>query len=159
MFFLHQDVWNTVLGNMERVQLMRQNFVASTMANSYCCCDFIYCLGEVGMHRHCNFLGLEYISDCSWLTSMLISSLSQLSLPCAKRLCHLNTTQWPKAFSPYTCLIIWNVSLADLPNFLRNLVFTYCSNCKILGFHCLQTLSEYTARTQLLLAGIREERT
>jgi hypothetical protein len=38
----------------------------------------------------------------------------------AKPLCHLNTALRPKA-SPYACLIMWNVSLADLPNFWQNL--------------------------------------
>jgi hypothetical protein len=64
-------------------------------------------------------------------------------------------------------LIICNVSLADLPNFWQNLKFSCCSNCDILDFHRLQTttlqnsdcLSEYTARTQLLLVGTRAERT
>jgi hypothetical protein len=35
----------------------------------------------------------------------------------AKILCHLNTALRPKASSPYACLMMWNVSLADLPNF------------------------------------------
>jgi hypothetical protein len=64
-------------------------------------------------------------------------------------------------------LIMWNVSLADLPNFWQNLTFSRCPNCDILDFRRLQTtalqnsdfLSEYTARTQLLLAGTRAERT
>jgi hypothetical protein len=30
---LHQDAWNTVLGNTRHVQVIRQNFVASAMAN------------------------------------------------------------------------------------------------------------------------------
>jgi hypothetical protein len=62
-------------------------------------------------------------------------------------------------------LIIWNVLLADLPNFWQNLTFSCCSNCKILNFCHLQTttlhnsdfLSEYTAHMQLLLAAMREE--
>jgi hypothetical protein len=64
-------------------------------------------------------------------------------------------------------LIMWNVSWAGLPNFWQNLMFSHCSNCDILDFRRLQTttlqnsdfLSEYTARTQLLLAGTRAERT
>jgi hypothetical protein len=64
-------------------------------------------------------------------------------------------------------LIIWNASLADLPNFWQNLTFSHCSNCDILDFRRSQTtalqnndfLSEYTAHMQLLLAGTRAERT
>jgi hypothetical protein len=64
-------------------------------------------------------------------------------------------------------LIVWNVSLADLPNFWQNLMLSHCSNSDILNFCCSQTstlhnsdfLSEYTACMQLLLAGMREERT
>jgi hypothetical protein len=65
------------------------------------------------------------------------------------------------------CLIIWNVSLADLPNYWQNLTFVRCSNCDILDFRRSQTtkfhnsdfLSECTPRTQLLLAGATAERT
>jgi hypothetical protein len=64
------------------------------------------------------------------------------------------------------CLIIWNVSLAYLPNCWQNLIFSHCSNYDILKFHCSQTtalhssdLSEYTACTQLLLVETREEQT
>jgi hypothetical protein len=64
-------------------------------------------------------------------------------------------------------LIMWNVSLADLPNFWQNMTFSRCSNCDILDFRRSQTttlhnsgfLSEYTARTHLLLAGTRAEST
>jgi hypothetical protein len=55
----------------QHVQVIRQNFVASTMANP-CCCDFIYRLGAAGMHQRCNFLDLEFSSDRSWPTGMLI---------------------------------------------------------------------------------------
>jgi hypothetical protein len=89
----------TLCCNTRHVQVMRQNFMASTIANPCCCCDFIYHLGAVDMHQCCNFLDLEFSSDCSWLCS----SSSKLSLPCGKSLCHLNTTLWPKA-SPYACL-------------------------------------------------------
>jgi hypothetical protein len=93
------------------------------------------------------------------------SSSSKLSLPCEKHLCHLNTVLWPKASLPYACLIIWNVSLVDLPNFWKNLKFPRCSNCYILDFHRSLTTtlhnsdfpSEYTAHKQLLVAGMREE--
>jgi hypothetical protein len=48
----------------------------------------------------------------------------------------------------------------------QNLTFASCSNCDILDFrrsqkttlHNSDCLSEYTAHTQLLLAGMREER-
>jgi hypothetical protein len=65
-----QDTCNTVLGNTRHVQVIRQN-VASTMATP-CCCDFIYHLEAVGMHQCCNFLDLEFSSDLSWPTGMLI---------------------------------------------------------------------------------------
>jgi hypothetical protein len=62
-------------------------------------------------------------------------------------------------------LVIWNVSLADLPNSWQNLTFARCSNCDILNFchsetttlHNGDLLSEYTACIQLLLVGAREE--
>jgi hypothetical protein len=84
----------------------------------------------------------------------------------AKSLCHLNTALQPNA-SPYACLIMWNVLLVDLPNFWQNLTFSRYPDCDILDFCRSQTTilqnsdfhSEYTARTQLLLAGIRAERT
>jgi hypothetical protein len=130
-----------------------------------CCCDFIYRLGAVGMHQRCNFLDLEFSSDRSWPTGMLI--IFQTVSPLCKPLCHLNTALWPKASLPYACLIISNVSLADLHNFWQNLTFSCCSKCDILSFRRSQTttlhnsdfLSEYTAGTHLLLAGTREERT
>jgi hypothetical protein len=59
---------------MRHVQVIRQNFVASTMANPCCCCcDFINHLGVVGTHQRCNFLDTEFSSDRSWPTSMLIT--------------------------------------------------------------------------------------
>jgi hypothetical protein len=69
---LPPDAWNTVLGNKTHVQVTRQNFVARTMDNS-CCCNFIYRLGVVGTHQRCNLLDLEFSSDRSWPTGMLIT--------------------------------------------------------------------------------------
>jgi hypothetical protein len=110
-----------------------------------------------------------------WILSSVLTVLgrqvcslsSKLSLSCAKCLCHLNTALWPKVSWLYTCLIIWNVSLADFSKFCQNLTFPRCSNCDSLDFRRSQTttfhnsdiLSEYIAHTQLLLAGTREERT
>jgi hypothetical protein len=119
-----------------------------------CCCDFNYRWGLVGMHQHCNFLDLEFSSDRSWPTDMLI--MFQTVSPLCETFVPLDHS-----------LIIWNIFLADLPNFLQNLTFARCPNCDILDFCCLQTttlhnsdfLSEYTACMQLLLAGMREERT
>jgi hypothetical protein len=54
---LYQDAWNPVLGNAGHVQVIRQNFVASTMANPCCCCDFIHHLGVIGMHHCWELLG------------------------------------------------------------------------------------------------------
>jgi hypothetical protein len=71
---LSQDVWNTVLGNTRHVQVIRQNFVTSTMDNHCCCCDFIYHLGAIGMQQRRNFLDPEFSSDHSWPTGMLIIS-------------------------------------------------------------------------------------
>jgi hypothetical protein len=96
-----------------------------------------------------------------WWPVVLAAPLGQ-----AKPLCHLNTALQPNA-SWYACLIMWNVSLADLPNFRQNLTFSSYSNCDIPDFRHSQTatlqssdfLSEYTARTQLFLAGTRAERT
>jgi hypothetical protein len=97
---LCQDAWNTVLGNMKHVQVISQNFVASTMANACCCCNFIYCLGGVGMYKCCNFLDLEFSSDRSWLIGILI--IFQTLSP----LCKMFVPLQPKASSPYACLII-----------------------------------------------------
>jgi hypothetical protein len=69
---LKQGAWNTVLSNMRHVQVIRENFVASTKANACCCCDFIYHLGAVSMRQNCNFLDLGFSSDCSWLNGTLI---------------------------------------------------------------------------------------
>jgi hypothetical protein len=93
---LHQDVWNIVLGNMRHVQVIRRNFVASTMANP-CCCNFIYRLETVGKHQCCNFLDLEFSSDSSWLTGMLIIFRTVSPLHIALQ---------PKASSLDACLII-----------------------------------------------------
>jgi hypothetical protein len=82
----------TLLGNTRHVQVIRQNFVASTTANPSCCCDLVYCLGTVGMHQP--------------VLTVLGSSSSKLSLPCLKCLCHLNTALRPKASSLYACIII-----------------------------------------------------
>jgi hypothetical protein len=74
---LHQAMWNTVLGSTRHVQVIRQNFVPSTMSNLYCCCccDLIYHLGAIGAHQHCNFLDLVSSSEISWPTSSSIMSL------------------------------------------------------------------------------------
>jgi hypothetical protein len=102
----------------------------------------------------------------SWILSWILAVLGQQyayhlpnCLSPVQNVCALR----PKASSPYACLIIWNVSLADLPNLWQNLTSAHCSNCDILDFHSLQTtahhnsnfLSEYTEHTQLLLAGMR----
>jgi hypothetical protein len=109
----------------------------------------------------------------SWILSSILailgwpvcSSSSKLSLTYSKWLFHLNTILRPEPSSLYTCLIIWNILLTDLPNFWQKLTFSCCSKCDILNFHCLPTttpyssdfLSEYTACTGLHLAGMREE--
>jgi hypothetical protein len=89
---------------MRHVQIIRQNSLASAMANLLLL-QFSTTVWEQ----------LTRISIAtSWiLNSFLVvlgqpvcSSYSQLSLPCAKRLCHLNTAVLPKASSPYYCLII-----------------------------------------------------
>jgi hypothetical protein len=42
------------------------------MANPCCCCCFIYSFGAVDMRQLCNFMDLEFSSDRSWPTDMLI---------------------------------------------------------------------------------------
>jgi hypothetical protein len=98
------------------------------MANPCCCC-FIYHLGAIGMHQHCNFLDLEVRF---WPSSSQI-------IRCAEFLCHLNTALQPKASLQYPCLIIWYILLVNLPNFWQNMMFFHYSNCNILNFHFLQT--------------------
>jgi hypothetical protein len=81
---LCQDVWNTVLGNTRHVEVIRQNFVASTMANPWRCCDFIYHLGAVGMHQLCNFLDLH-----NFWQNLTFSRCSNCDI---LDFCHLQTT-------------------------------------------------------------------
>jgi hypothetical protein len=75
----------TVLGNISHVHIIRHNFVASTMANLCCCCNFIYYLGVVSTHQHCNFLDLEFSYGRSWPAGMLINfqTLSPVQNGCA----------------------------------------------------------------------------
>jgi hypothetical protein len=83
----------------------------------------------------------------SWLLSSVLAVLGQpvclshsiLSLSHAKHLCHLSTALWPKASSPYTCLITWNILLVDLPHFWPNFMFSSYSTCDILNFCHSQT--------------------
>jgi hypothetical protein len=92
---LRQDAWNTVLSNTRHVSVIRENFVASTVANPCCCCcDFIYRLGAVATHLCCNFLDLESVLND--LGPPACSSSSKLSLPCTKHLCHLTQHYGPK---------------------------------------------------------------
>ena len=95
------------------------------------------------------------------------ASFSKLLLPCVRCWCQLNITLRPKASLPYTCFIIWNVSLAVLPNFWENLTFACCSNCIFrLLWLTLNFLSQQrpcssacTICMQLSLAGMREDLT
>jgi hypothetical protein len=78
---LCQDTWNTMLGIIGHVQVIRHNLVASPF-----CCDIINHLGAAGMHQHCNFLDLEFSSDDSWSTGILtifptVSSLCKSFMP------------------------------------------------------------------------------
>ena len=57
------------------------------------------------------------------------TSFAKQTLPCEKWLCHLNTILRLNALSPWTCCIIWNVSVAVLSNFWENFMFVRCSNC------------------------------
>ena len=41
-------------------------------------------------------------------------------LPLHKTYVPLKHTLWPKASTPYNCLITWKISLSDLPNFWQN---------------------------------------
>jgi hypothetical protein len=76
---VRQDTWNTALSNLRHVQVTRQNFVASTVAGP-CCCGFIYRLEAIRTHQRCNFLDLEFSSDRSWPTGMLITFQTVSSL-------------------------------------------------------------------------------
>jgi hypothetical protein len=93
MLVLLQDAWNAVFGNSSHVQVTRQNFLASTMANPCCCCDFVYRSGPTGM----------------LITFKTVS-------PLCKRFVTKRALR-AKAPSLYGCFIIWNVSLKNLPNF------------------------------------------
>jgi hypothetical protein len=99
----------------------------------------------------------------SWILSSVLTILGQLACSSSSELCALCKTfvLWSKA----SCLLIWKVLLVDSLNFWQNVSFSYCSNCDIFYFHRSQTtalhnsdfLSECSARTQLLLAGMGEE--
>jgi hypothetical protein len=65
---LRQDTWNTVLGTMRHAQVIRQNFVSSTMANPCCRCDFIYIWEQ---------LACTYVA-ASWILSSVLTVLGQL---------------------------------------------------------------------------------
>jgi hypothetical protein len=87
----------------------------------------------------------------SWILSSVLTVLgwlvcslsSKLSLSRKRRLCHLNTALQPKASLLYAYSIIWNVSVADLPNIWQNLTFERCSNCDIFYFCHSQTHSDF----------------
>jgi hypothetical protein len=102
----------------------------------------------------------------SWILSSVLAVLTDryaLHLPnCLSPVqndCATETALRPKASAPYAPLIVWNFSLADMPNIWQNLTFSRCSNCDILDFLRSQTtalhnsdfLSEYNARNLFLL--------
>jgi hypothetical protein len=97
---LCQDTWNTALGNMRHVQVIRQNFVSSAMANSCCWRDFFYCFGVwhppmlqllepwvqflpvLADWHWLYYVGLqELICNCTWISSIFLSA-SALLLHC-----------------------------------------------------------------------------
>jgi hypothetical protein len=65
-------------------------------------------LSNIWEHMACTNVTTSWIlsSVLIVLGRLVCSSSSKLSLPCAKRMCYLNTALWPKASSPYACLII-----------------------------------------------------
>jgi hypothetical protein len=85
----------------------------------------------------------------SWILSLDLTMLDKLSLPYAKSLCHLNIALQPKASLLYASLIIWNVSLVDLPNFGRSWCFSVAQNVTFLTFVTWQQLY-FTTMTLLL---------
>lgn len=100
-----------------------------------CCCDFIYQLSLVGIHHRSNFLDLEYSSDCSWPTGMLI--IFQAVSPVCKCLCQLNNTMDQGFFA--ICLLDHLKGItSQFANFFQNFMFSCYSNCNILNFHFLQ---------------------
>jgi hypothetical protein len=163
MLVLHQDTWNTVLGNTRYIQVIRQNFVVSTTANPCFWCDSIYHLGVGGTHQCCNFLDLEFSSNRSWPTSILITF--QTVLPLCKTCVSLKHSIMTQGFCAVHLLDHLKCFLMDMPNFWQNLTSSHCSNFNILDFHFSQTttlhngdfLSKCTICTQLLLTGTRRE--
>jgi hypothetical protein len=100
-----QDAWNTVLGNARHVQVVRQNFMASTMGLNPAVATTSSTVWE--RLARTNFVtSWIFISVLTVLGRQEFSSSSKRSLPCAKLLCHLNTTLQPKASSTYTYWII-----------------------------------------------------
>jgi hypothetical protein len=95
-------------------------------------------LGAVGTQQRFIFLDLEFSSNCSSPTSMLINF--QAVSPLCKTLYHLNTALQPKASLPYTSLIIWNVLLTDCLIFGRTWRFLIAQ---------IVTFSISTSRRQL----------
>ena len=66
---LRQDAWHTVRGNLQRVQVISQNFLARICTTDpYCCCTGVYRLGAVGTHQHYNLFNPAFSSHCLWPT-------------------------------------------------------------------------------------------
>jgi hypothetical protein len=93
-----QEAWNAVLDNMRHVQIIRENFVASAVANP--CCGRRSRLGAVGTHQRCNFFELESSFGRFWPIGMFIifQTVSSMRKACAETR--------PKVFSLYAWLII-----------------------------------------------------
>jgi hypothetical protein len=96
-----------------------------------------------------------------------IHIILQTVSPLLKTLVPLKHSTVPKASLLYTCFIMLNVSLVDLPSFWQNLTFAHCSNCHIFNFchlhltavHNRGCSSTCTVCTQLPLAVMRDELT
>ena len=164
-FGLASRCWNILLCNKRHVRVIRQNFVTCTMVNPYSSYNVIYPLDRLALTNVVTSWTL--VSIWTVVSRPVRTSSSKLTFPYTKCLCHINTELWPKASSSYTCLLIWKVSLHDLPNFFQNFKFACCSNCDVLEFRrshstALQNryrTSAYSVLTKLSLAGTREELT
>ena len=152
--------WHTVVGNTRHVQVISQNFVARTMADTYCW-EVVYQLGAVGTHQHCILFNLVFNLNHLWPISTHI--ILQTVSPLRKTLVSPKHDTATQCVVTVNCCIIWDVSVAVLPNFWQNLKFVRCSNCDILELRYAHSnhrqhndrIYTYSACAQLSLAGMR----
>ena len=115
------------------VDVISHNFVVCTMADPYCCCEVVYRLGAVDMHKLCNLFNFAFSLNHFWPTSMhiifqTVSPLRKMLVPCN----HNTATQCVTTINLLHHLKRFGSTV--LPNFWQNLMFVSCSICNIFEF-------------------------